>query len=124
MAPTKPTVTVPTGDAPSDLVVDDLEVGTGEEAVAGRQVSVHYVGVHHHDGSQFDASWDRGEPLGFTVGAGMVIAGWDRGVAGMHVGGRRMLVIPGHLAYGAGGFPPVIQPNETLVFVVDLLAVR
>ncbi len=119
----KPTVSVPAGAAPTSLVIEDLVVGTGPEATKGKQVSVHYVGVHYTDGSQFDASWDRGDPLGFTIGSGQVIAGWDQGVAGMKVGGRRQLTIPSALAYGARGFPPVIQPNETLVFVVDLLVV-
>ena len=121
---TKPSVSVPDGQAPTTLVTEDLVVGTGVEAVKRSRVSVHYVGVHYSDGTQFDASWDRGSPLPFTIGAGEVIAGWDQGVAGMKVGGRRQLVIPPDLAYGAGGFPPVIQPNETLVFVVDLIAVN
>lgn len=121
---TKPTVTVPTGPSPTTLVTEDLVAGTGAEATKGTTVSVHYVGVHYVDGSQFDASWDRGQPLEFTIGAGQVIAGWDQGVEGMKVGGRRQLVIPADLAYGPRGFPPVIQPNETLVFVVDLVAVR
>lgn len=122
-AMSKPTVSVPSGPAPTSLVTEDLVVGTGAEAVAGKQVSVQYVGVHYHDGSQFDASWDRGEPFSFVLGGRQVIAGWDQGVVGMKVGGRRQLIIPGDLAYGAQGYPPVIQPNETLVFVVDLLAV-
>ena len=120
----KPTVSIPEGSPPAGLVTDDLVVGTGPEAIKGSQVRVHYVGVHHTDGSQFDASWDRGEPLPFTIGAGQVISGWDQGVEGMRVGGRRQLIIPADLGYGACGFPPVIQPNETLVFVVDLLAVN
>jgi len=119
----KPTVSVPTGAAPTTLVQTDLVVGTGAEATKGKTVKVHYVGVHYTDGSQFDASWDRGEAFSFRLGGGQVIAGWDQGVEGMKVGGRRQLVIPGSLAYGARGFPPVIQPNETLVFVVDLLEV-
>jgi peptidylprolyl isomerase len=119
----KPDVTVSPGPPPADLVVQDLIEGSGAEATPGRSVTVHYVGVHQHDGSQFDASWDRGEPLSFALGGGMVIAGWDRGVAGMRVGGRRQLVIPAHLGYGSQGYPPVIQPDETLVFVVDLLDV-
>ncbi|MEZ5235008.1 MAG: FKBP-type peptidyl-prolyl cis-trans isomerase [Acidimicrobiales bacterium] len=119
----KPTVSVPGGAEPTELVIEDLVTGTGAEAVAGKPVAVHYVGVHFTDGSQFDASWDRGEPFTFQLGGGQVIQGWDQGVVGMKVGGRRQLTIPGSLAYGANGFPPVIQPNETLVFVVDLLAV-
>lgn len=122
-AMSKPTVSVPSGPAPTSLVTEDLVVGDGAEAVAGKQVTVQYVGVHYSDGSQFDASWDRGEPFSFLLGGRQVIAGWDQGVVGMKAGGRRQLTIPGDLAYGAQGFPPVIQPNETLVFVVDLLAV-
>ncbi len=118
----KPTVSLPEGPLPTTLVSTDLVVGTGAEAAPGQQVSVHYVGVHT-DGSQFDASWDSGQPLVFPLGAGRVIAGWDQGVAGMKVGGRRQLVIPADLAYGASGYPPVIKPNETLVFVVDLISV-
>ncbi len=120
---TKPAVTVPTGPAPTTLQKQDLIVGTGAEAVAGKKVSVQYVGVHYATGKQFDASWDRGEPFPFTLGEGDVIKGWDQGVPGMKVGGRRQLVIPPDLAYGPGGAPPDIGPNETLVFVVDLLSV-
>jgi peptidylprolyl isomerase len=125
MAPTdKPHVFVPPGEAPPpDLVTEDLEVGTGDEAVAGRQVEVHYVGVSWRTRKQFDASWDRGEPLRFGLGAGQVIKGWDDGVAGMRVGGRRRITIPPHLAYGRRGAGGVIGPDETLVFVVDLLSV-
>jgi len=120
---TKPTVTVPSGPAPTTLQKQDLIVGTGAEAVAGKKVAVQYVGVHYTTGKQFDASWDRGEPFSFTLGAGDVIKGWDQGVPGMKVGGRRQLVIPPDLAYGPAGAPPDIGPNETLVFVVDLLSV-
>jgi peptidylprolyl isomerase len=120
---TKPTVTVPPGPAPTTLQKQDLIAGTGAQAVAGKKVSVQYVGVHFTTGKQFDASWDRGEPFSFTLGAGDVIKGWDQGVPGMKVGGRRQLVIPPDLAYGPGGAPPDIGPNETLVFVVDLLSV-
>ncbi|HEV7865350.1 MAG TPA: FKBP-type peptidyl-prolyl cis-trans isomerase [Acidimicrobiia bacterium] len=102
----------------------DLKVGTGEEAKAGQKVAVQYVGVAFSTKKQFDASWDSGRPFNFTLGAGNVIKGWDRGVPGMKVGGRRQLVIPPDLAYGAGGYPPVIAPNETLVFVVDLVSVN
>ena len=119
----KPTVSVPTGAVPTNLVAEDLVLGTGTEATKGKTVTVQYVGVHL-DGSQFDASWDRSEPFSFRLGGGQVIAGWDQGVAGMKIGGRRQLVIPADLAYGPRGFPPVIQPNETLVFVVDLLDVK
>jgi peptidylprolyl isomerase len=120
----KPFVDPPDGDDPTELEIADLEVGEGDEAVPGRRVSVHYVGVSFHTGEQFDASWDRGRPFEFELGRGQVIQGWDRGVAGMRVGGRRRLTIPAELAYGergAGG--GVIKPNEPLVFVVDLLAV-
>jgi peptidylprolyl isomerase len=123
-AATKPEVTVPKGKPPKELVVEDLEKGTGATAEAGRQVTVHYVGVSKLNGRQFDASWDRGEPFTFQLGAGGVIQGWDEGVEGMKVGGRRMLVIPPDLAYGPDGSPPAIGPNETLVFVIDLLAVQ
>jgi len=108
---------------PTDLVVTELREGDGEEAVAGKTVSVHYVGVAHSTGEEFDASYNRGEPLQFPLGRGYVIAGWDQGVQGMKVGGRRQLVIPPHLGYGDRGAGGVIKPGETLVFVVDLLAV-
>jgi peptidylprolyl isomerase len=121
---TKPEVTVPKGKAPKKLVIEDLEEGTGATAEPGKQVSVHYVGVSRLNGRQFDASWDRGEPFTFQLGTGSVIQGWDQGVEGMKVGGRRMLVIPPDLAYGPQGSPPTIGPNETLVFVIDLLGVQ
>ena len=124
MAQQKPEVDKYEGDAPADLVVTDLVVGEGDEATAGKVVSVHYVGVSHSTGEQFDASWDRGETFEFPLGAGRVIAGWDRGVQGMKVGGRRHLVIPAHLGYGNRGAGSVIKPGETLLFVVDLLAVH
>ena len=120
----KPQVDIPVGDAPpTELVLDDLVVGDGDEAVAGRPVEVHYVGCAWSDGAQFDASWDRREPLGFTLGRGQVIAGSDQGVARMNVGGRRGLTIPATLGYGAAGAGGVIKGGETLVFVVDLLGV-
>jgi peptidylprolyl isomerase len=119
---TKPVVAVD-GPSPADLAVVDITVGDGAEAVNGSTVDVHYVGVSHGTGKQFDASWDRGQPLSFRLGAGMVIAGWARGVVGMKVGGRRQLTIPAHLAYGDSGAGGVIAPGETLVFVVDLVAV-
>lgn len=120
----KPTVAPIAGEAPRDLVVTDLTVGEGAEAAPGQVATVHYVGVAHSTGAQFDASWDRGQPFQFPLGAGQVIAGWDTGVAGMRVGGRRRLEIPPHLGYGARGAGGVIKPNETLIFVVDLVDVR
>jgi peptidylprolyl isomerase len=119
----KPEVTVPDAAPPAELEVEDLTVGDGPEAAAGHQVEVHYVGVSWSTGRQFDASWDRGSTFGFGLGAGQVISGWDRGVQGMRVGGRRRLTIPPHLAYGDRGAGGVIAPDETLVFVVDLVAV-
>lgn len=119
----KPTVTIPADTAPpSDLVIEDLVVGTGRQAMQGATVMVHYVGVAWSNGRQFDASWDRGDTFDFRLGAGQVIAGWDQGVAGMREGGRRRLTIPPHLGYGPRGAGGVIKPNETLVFVVDLIA--
>ncbi len=119
---TKPKVTVPAGAPPKKLVVKDLEVGTGPAAKAGDEVTVQYVGVGYDTKKEFDASWDRGEPFVFPLGAGAVIPGWDQGVEGMKVGGRRELIIPPNLAYGQAGAPPAIGSNETLVFVVDLEA--
>ncbi|MGO9027521.1 MAG: FKBP-type peptidyl-prolyl cis-trans isomerase [Acidimicrobiales bacterium] len=124
MAPkTKPTVTIPDGTPPGELVVEDIEVGEGAEAVAGSPVKVHYVGVAWSDGNEFDSSWSRRDHFQFSLGAGHVIPGWDQGVAGMKVGGRRRLTIPPHLAYGERGASGVIGPNETLMFVVDLVDV-
>jgi len=120
---TEPKVTPPAGSAPSTLVTKDLIVGTGPEAKAGQTVTVNYVGVLYHGGKVFDASWKRGETFSFPLGKGQVIPGWDQGVAGMHVGGRRELIIPAALGYGAQGSPPSIPPNAPLVFVVDLLGV-
>jgi peptidylprolyl isomerase len=119
----RPAIDKPEGDIPFDLGIDDLVVGDGGEATPGSKVSVHYVGVSFLTGKEFDASWDRGQPFAFKLGKGQVIPGWDQGVAGMRVGGRRKLTIPSALAYGARGAGGVIQPNEPLVFVVDLLAV-
>ena len=116
-----PAVTPPSGAAPSKLVSKDLIVGTGPEAKAGQSVTVNYVGVLFHGGKQFDASWKRNEPFTFTLGQSQVIKGWDQGVPGMKVGGRRELVIPASLAYGAKGSPPAIPANAPLVFVIDLL---
>ena len=124
MAAEKPHVFVPPGEAPPpELVIEDLEVGEGPEAVAGRTVEVHYAGNAWSTRRQFDASWDRGTTFRFRLGVGQVIPGWDRGVAGMRVGGRRRLVIPPALGYGSRGAGGVIKPNETLVFVVDLIGV-
>lgn len=120
----KPEIDFPDGPAPSDLQVTDLVEGDGTEAAPGRTAVVHYVGVAYSTGEEFDASWNRGEPFAFPLGAGNVIAGWDRGVVGMKVGGRRRLVIPPDLAYGERGAGAVIAPGETLIFVVDLLDVR
>ena len=120
----KPLVEPHIGDKPTELIIEDLIVGTGDEAVAGKNVLVHYVGVSADTGNEFDASWNRGDKFEFPLGAGMVIAGWDQGVAGMKVGGRRRLVIPSHLAYGERGAGGVIKPGETLIFVVDLYEVR
>ena len=119
----KPEVTIPDGQPPTELVIDDLTVGDGDEAVAGKGVTVHYVGVSWSTGAEFDASWTRMEPFSFGLGAGHVISGWDEGVQGMKVGGRRRLTIPPDKGYGAAGAGGVIKGNETLVFVVDLLAV-
>ena len=121
---TKPAVEIPAGPPPGELVSEDLVAGTGAEATPGSTVEVHYVGVSWSTKKQFDASWDRGRPFDFPLGAGRVIRGWDEGVAGMRVGGRRRLTIPPALGYGSRGAGGAIGPNETLVFVVDLLAVR
>lgn len=115
----------PIPDSPaSELLIEDIVEGDGPEAKLGEYVSVHYVGVAQSTGKEFDASYNRGEPFGFRVGGQQVIAGWDQGVAGMKVGGRRRLVIPPHLGYGARGAAGAIKPNETLIFVVDLLEVH
>ena len=123
-AKTKPKVKVPNGPPPKKLEIKDLETGSGAEAKAGDEVTVQYVGVSYKSGKEFDASWDRNEPFTFQLGAGMVIPGWDKGVEGMKVGGRRELIIPPNLAYGPEGAPPAIGPNETLIFVIDLLKVE
>ena len=119
----KPVITIPADAPPADLHCEDLEIGEGVEARAGTTVTVHYAGVAWSTGQQFDASWDRNDTFSFRLGAGQVIAGWDEGVAGMKVGGRRRLTIPPHKGYGAAGAGGVIKGGETLVFVVDLLAV-
>jgi peptidylprolyl isomerase len=118
---TEPKVTPPAGPAPAKLVTKDLITGTGPEAKTGQTVTVNYVGILFNGGKEFDASWKRNEPLTFPLGKGQVIPGWDQGVPGMKVGGRRELVIPAALAYGAKGSPPAIPPNAPLVFVIDLL---
>lgn len=118
---TKPSVPPSTGAAPTTLVTKEIIKGTGPEAKPGQPVTVNYVGVLFHGGTEFDASWKRNEPLTFPLGQGQVIKGWDQGVAGMKVGGRRELIIPSELAYGKPGRPPTIPPNAPLVFVVDLL---
>ena len=124
MTRSKPTVDRPTTGAPTDLEIVDLEVGEGEEARPGHTVEVHYVGVSFSSGKEFDSSWNRRSSFDFRLGAGEVIKGWDRGVVGMRVGGRRRLTIPAVLAYGDRGAGGVIKPGEHLVFVVDLLSVR
>ncbi len=121
---TRPEVTIPEGEPPTELVLEDLVIGNGHEATHGMAVDVHYAGHSWSTGKQFDASWDRNDTFQFRLGAGQVIGGWDQGVAGMKVGGRRRLTIPPHLGYGAQGAGGVIKPNETLVFVVDLLGAR
>jgi peptidylprolyl isomerase len=120
----KPKVTVPSGAPPKELEEIEVVEGEGAEAKSGDKVTVQYVGVGYESEQEFDSSWSRNEPFPFTLGAGEVIKGWDQGIAGMKVGGRRELIIPPNLAYGPAGSPPVIGANETLIFVVDLLAVK
>jgi len=119
---TKPEVAVPTGPAPTSLVTTDIVEGEGRAAAAGDFLEMHYVGVRYSDGGQFDASWDRGTTFNFVLGAGNVIRGWDEGIVGMQVGGRRQLTIPAELAYGEASPSPDIPANSPLVFVVDLLS--
>jgi peptidylprolyl isomerase len=116
----KPQVPAPSGDPPTTLVVKDIVKGTGRKAKAGDKLTMQYVGVSWSSGEQFDASWDNGQPFPFQLGAHMVIPGWDKGMVGMRKGGRRLLVIPPDLGYGAAGAGP-IAPNETLIFAVDLV---
>ena len=123
MSAEKPEVDFPGGEPPADLEVTDLWEGTGAVASAGDRVKVHYVGVAFSTGEEFDASWARGEPLAFQLGAGRVIAGWDQGLQGMKVGGRRQLIIPPDLAYGDRGAGNAIAPGETLIFVCDLVSI-
>jgi len=122
--PTRPEIDFPGDQPPTELVIEDITVGDGTQATAGSTVSAHYVGVAHSTGEEFDASWNRGAPLDFRLGVGMVIAGWDQGIDGMKVGGRRRLTIPPHLGYGDRGAGGAIKPGETLIFVVDLMDVR
>lgn len=124
MSATKPVVTVPAGDPPADLLIEDVIVGEGNEAKSGANVEVHYVGVAWSTQREFDASWNRGDTFEFRLGAGQVISGWDQGVAGMKVGGRRILTIPPQMGYGSQGAGGVIKGGETLIFVVDLLNVN
>ena len=119
----RPQVDKPEGDIPFELGIEDITVGDGAEATSGKKVSVHYVGVGFSTGEEFDASWNRDRPFEFKLGKGQVIPGWDLGVQGMKVGGRRKLTIPSAMAYGASGAGGVIKPHEPLVFVVDLLSV-
>ena len=118
----RPEIDFPGGEPPAELEITDIWEGQGPVASAGDRVTVHYVGVAHSTGEEFDASWDRGEPLSFQLGAGQVIAGWDQGVQGMKVGGRRQLVIPPGLGYGDRGAGNMIAPGETLIFVCDLVS--
>ena len=120
----KPELDYPGDAVPTDLVIEDLIEGDGAAVEAGQTVTTHYVGWAFSTGEEFDASWNRGAPLDFRVGIGQVIKGWDDGLLGMRVGGRRRLVIPPHLGYGARGAGTVIAPGETLIFVVDLVDVR
>jgi peptidylprolyl isomerase len=120
----RPQIAVPNGQPPKQLEEKEIVEGDGPEAKPGDYVSVQYAGVGYESGEEFDASWNRGEPFSFTLGASEVIKGWDQGIAGMKVGGRRELIIPPGLAYGPTGSPPVIGQNETLIFVVDLIAVE
>jgi peptidylprolyl isomerase len=120
-AKTKPTVTVPKGAPPKKLTIKEIEKGTGAAAEPGDEVTVQYVGVGYKSKEEFDSSWSRNEPFTFLLGTGQVIPGWEKGIVGMKVGGRRELIIPANLAYGSAGTPS-IGPNETLIFVVDLLA--
>jgi peptidylprolyl isomerase len=119
----RPQIDKPEGDIPFELGIEDITAGDGDEAVEGSKVSVHYVGIAFSTGAEFDASWNRGRPFEFKLGRGQVIPGWDKGVQGMKVGGRRKLTIPSAMAYGARGAGGVIEPHEPLVFVVDLLSV-
>jgi peptidylprolyl isomerase len=118
----RPEIDFPGGEPPAELEITDIWEGNGAEANPGDLVQVHYVGVAYSTGEEFDASWNRGDPLQFELGAGHVIAGWDQGVQGMKVGGRRQLIIPPDLAYGDRGAGTSIAPGETLIFVCDLVS--
>ena len=120
----KPEIDFPGDVAPADLVIEDLALGDGPEAKPGDSISAHYVGVAHSTGEEFDASWNRGSALDFRLGVGEVIKGWDLGIVGMKVGGRRKLIIPASLAYGERGAGGAIKPGEALIFVVDLVDVH
>ncbi|GAA4230464.1 FKBP-type peptidyl-prolyl cis-trans isomerase [Actinomadura meridiana] len=124
MALERPEIDFPEGQPPTYLDITDITEGDGAEAAKGSKVSMHYVGVSWSTGEEFDASWNRGETFDFDLGGGRVIKGWDMGIVGMKVGGRRKLVIPAHLAYGDRSPSPAIKPGETLIFVVDLVAVN
>ncbi len=121
---TEPTITVPEGDPPTKLVIEDIVKGKGKKARKGKTISVQYTGTSYTNKEKFDASWDRGTPFEFELGGGQVITGWDEGIVGMRVGGRRQLTIPPDMAYGPEGRPPAIAPNDTLIFIVDLLDVQ
>jgi peptidylprolyl isomerase len=121
---TRPEIDFPGGEPPAELTITDEIEGDGPAAEAGQTVVTHYVGVAYSTGEEFDASWNRGSPLSFRLGVGQVISGWDQGIQGMKVGGRRRLVIPPHLGYGDSGAGSAIAPGETLIFVVDLVDVR
>jgi peptidylprolyl isomerase len=121
---TKPVIPKPTGSPPRKLVKEDIVKGTGPPAKKGDTLVVHYVGMNFSNGQEFDASWDTGSPFPVQLGAGQVIAGWDKGLVGIRKGGRRKLVIPPELGYGAQGYPPDIPPNETLVFVIDAVSIN
>lgn len=120
----RPEISVPEGEPPAELIIEDEIIGDGDPAMPGATVVVHYAGVSWSTGAEFDASWNRGMPFDFQLGAGYVISGWDQGVTGMRVGGRRRLTIPPDMGYGDQGAGGVIAPGETLIFVVDLLSVR
>jgi peptidylprolyl isomerase len=120
---TKPVLPKPTGSPPRRLVTEDVVKGKGPPAEAGDTVTVNYLGVAFSTGEDFDNSWDRGQPIKLRLGAGQVIKGWDKGLVGMREGGRRILTIPPELAYGRQGYPPAIAPNETLVFVIDMVKI-